>query len=316
MDGVITQMKALPPVQQALAGTLFTWGVTALGACVVLVEPLLPGSDSSRQKFLDLCYGFSGGVMLAASYFSLLAPAVAISEKIPFYTDTIIMERLDGSGGINLVWLPVAVGFAVGILFIVLGDMLVKRRMDAAAVARRKKTDETDNESVLLAEELRQRDRSWRRVLLLVAAVTIHNIPEGMAVGVGFGALGGKSCELMGCSFSDAFNLALGIGLQNFPEGMAVSLPLRRQGLPLSTCLFYGQLSGMVEPVAGVLGALLVTHLEPILPYAMAFAAGAMVFVVVDDLVPEAHQHGNGRLASVGCAIGFIVMMVLDVALG
>eukprot|EP01061_Rhynchopus_euleeides_P016050 TRINITY_DN27222_c0_g1_i1.p2 TRINITY_DN27222_c0_g1~~TRINITY_DN27222_c0_g1_i1.p2 ORF type:complete len:316 (+),score=131.75 TRINITY_DN27222_c0_g1_i1:102-1049(+) len=315
MDGTIAYLKGLGPVEQALAGTLFTWGVTALGACVVLIEPLLPGSGASRQKFLDLCYGFSGGVMLAASYFSLLAPAVDISEKIPMYSEYTLFERLDGSGGINLVWLPAAVGFLVGVLFVLAGDYFVKRHLDAQAIGAAKKNDDS-SEALQLAEELRSRRTSWRRVLLLVAAITIHNIPEGMAVGVGFGALGGSSCDLLGCSFSDAFNLALGIGLQNFPEGMAVSLPLRRQGLPLSTCIFYGQLSGMVEPVAGVLGALLVTHLEPILPYAMSFAAGAMIFVVVDDLIPEAQQHNNGRLSSIGCVIGFIVMMSLDLALG
>ena len=306
-------LKGLSPVQQALAGTLFTWGVTALGAAVVLIEPLLPGSDAKRQQFLDLCYGFSGGVMLAASYFSLLAPAVAISEKIPFYADTTIVPRLDGNGGINLVFLPAVVGFLVGVLFVLLGDWFVARYLDKKDVGFSKKNDD---ESIQLAAELKAKRTSWRRVLLLVAAITIHNIPEGMAIGVGFGALGGKSCELLGCSFSDAFNLAIGIGLQNFPEGMAVSLPLRRQGVPISTCLFYGQLSGMVEPIAGVLGALLVTQLEPILPYAMSFAAGAMVFVVIDDLVPESHQHGNGRIASLGCVFGFLLMMTLDLALG
>eukprot|EP01060_Flectonema_neradi_P005685 TRINITY_DN13808_c0_g1_i1.p1 TRINITY_DN13808_c0_g1~~TRINITY_DN13808_c0_g1_i1.p1 ORF type:complete len:306 (+),score=43.80 TRINITY_DN13808_c0_g1_i1:77-994(+) len=305
MDWVDT-LKTMAPVQQALAGTMFTWGVTALGSAVVFLDPLL-GSGSGKQRFLDLCYGFAGGVMLAASYWSLLAPAISIAEQTPLYSEYHLFERIDGSH-INLVWLPIAIGFAVGVMFVAAGDHIMKNYIESNRIANQKKDDDY---SVLLAQEV-----SWRRVLMLVFAITIHNIPEGVAVGVGFGYLGTDTCSKLGCSFYDAFNLALGIGLQNFPEGMAVSLPLRRQGLPLWKCFFYGQLSGMVEPFSGVLGAVAVEYMEPLLPYAMSFAAGAMVFVVADDLIPEAQHNGNGRTASVGCIVGFITMMILDVALG
>ncbi|KAJ9462372.1 Protein GufA [Diplonema papillatum] len=306
---IAAYLQGLTPLQQALLGTLFTWGVTALGASLVVLDPLL-GSGKTKQQWLDACYGFSGGVMLAASYWSLLAPAISIAEKTPAYADYALAERIDGSF-VNLVWLPVAIGFAVGAGFVVGGDELVSRYLKKQRDPMGKKYDDELPEAVLLASET-----SWRRVLLLVAAITLHNIPEGLAVGVGFGALGTQTCDVVGCSFGDAFNLALGIGLQNFPEGMAVALPLRRQGVSLWKCFFYGQLSGMVEPIAGVIGSLMVTQIEPILPYAMAFAAGAMVFVVVDDLIPEAQAHGNGRTASIGCMVGFLTMMTLDVALG
>eukprot|EP01063_Lacrimia_lanifica_P013800 TRINITY_DN20405_c0_g1_i1.p1 TRINITY_DN20405_c0_g1~~TRINITY_DN20405_c0_g1_i1.p1 ORF type:complete len:333 (+),score=126.47 TRINITY_DN20405_c0_g1_i1:78-1076(+) len=317
------------PMLQAVAGTMFTWAVTALGSALVFLDPLLPVSQDTKQVVLDAAYGFSGGVMLAASYWSLLAPAIELAEKTPWYANYQLWEKPDGTF-VSLTWLPPAVGILAGVAFLILGDALVASYMDKQTeteLARRKKNDETEwrpspggdageGEGVRLAMELRAKDRSWRRVLLLVAAVTIHNIPEGMAVGVGFGALGTETCEKLGCSYSDAVNLALGIGLQNFPEGMAVSLPLRRHGVPLWTCFFYGQLSGMVEPFAGLLGATMISTMEPLLPYALSFAAGAMIFVVVDDLIPESHQHGNVRTATFGCVVGFLTMMILDVALG
>merc|ERR1719237_2036876 len=173
-----------------------------------------------------------------------------------------------------------------------------------------------ENGEVLLenleVEEMRRKEEHWRRILLLIVAVTVHNIPEGLAVGVGFGAIG----RTKSATFESARNLALGIGIQNFPEGLSVSLPLKAAGFPTSTAIWYGQLSGLVEPVAGLLGAALVAFIVPILPYALAFAAGAMVYVVVDDIIPEAQSQGNGRAASWGAVVGFIVMMSLDVALG
>eukprot|EP01064_Diplonema_japonicum_P034990 TRINITY_DN7414_c0_g4_i1.p1 TRINITY_DN7414_c0_g4~~TRINITY_DN7414_c0_g4_i1.p1 ORF type:complete len:289 (+),score=18.24 TRINITY_DN7414_c0_g4_i1:51-917(+) len=286
---IIGWVQTLPPAYQALCGTLFTWGVTALGALVVLLDPMM--GKSFRAKFLDICYGFSGGVMLAASYWSLLAPAIDITEN-NWWGKQAMWERPDGSE-ITMAWVPVAIGLAAGVLFVVVGDYIVGKYLEGGG-----------NEAVKLANMKQQ--ASWRRVLLLVAAITIHNIPEGLAVGVSFG----------GSNFYQSVNLAIGIGLQNFPEGMAVALPLRRQGLPVLTCIWYGQLSGMVEPIAGVIGAMAVTAVEPLLPYAMAFAAGAMIFVVVDDLIPESHAQGNGRLSSIGCILGFITMMALDVALG
>ena len=194
---------------------------------------------------------------------------------------------------------------------------LLLKKVSAAETGEAKKQDGGVPDSEDSLEAAAAKSGSWRRILLLVFAITLHNIPEGLAVGVAFGGLGTETCKKLDtCSFDDAFNLALGIGIQNFPEGLAVSMPLRRSGTGLFKSFFYGQLSGMVEPVAGVLGASAVQSMEPILPYAMAFAAGAMIFVVVDDLIPEAQIHGNGRAASIGCMFGFIVMMSLDVALG
>ncbi|XP_018309559.1 zinc transporter ZIP11-like isoform X1 [Mycetomoellerius zeteki] len=156
------------------------------------------------------------------------------------------------------------------------------------------------------------KNNQWRRILLLIVAITVHNIPEGLAVGVGFGAIGSSASA----TFENARNLAIGIGIQNFPEGLAVALPLQAAGISTLKSFWYGQLSGMVEPIAGVLGAAGVTLAAPALPYALAFAAGAMIYVVIDDIIPEAHQSGNGKLASWAAIVGFLVMMSLDVGLG
>lgn len=326
-------LEGYSPVTQALLGTLFTWGLTAAGAALVFVF-------SSRQKrILDGSLGFAAGVMLAASYWSLLAPAIDMAED-------------SGKYG-QFAFVPVAVGFALGAAFVYFADLampllgVVSDPHTALALSPDTKFDKESDRQ--LSEEMSIRidkaengevyhrkrsshsssgegqetgskqqeaaaraDSSWRRILLLILAITIHNIPEGLAVGVGFGAVGKTSTA----TFESARNLAIGIGIQNFPEGLAVSLPLRGSGVSTWKAFWYGQLSGMVEPVAGLLGAVAVVLAEPLLPFALAFAAGAMVYVVVDDIIPEAQVSGNGRLASWTSILGFVVMMSLDVGLG
>ena len=259
----------LHPVVQALIATLFTWGLTALGAAPVLFM------KSLNRRILDAMLGFAAGVMIAASYWSLLAPAIEMS---------------DGS------WVPAAIGFLLGGAFLWGVDKVLPHLHPGRPV----------NE----AEGIKT---SWERSVLLVTAITLHNIPEGLAVGVAFGAV---AYGLPSASFGAAVALAIGIGIQNFPEGTAVSMPLRREGMSRLKSFWYGQLSGAVEPVAGVLGAAAVLTIRPILPYALAFAAGAMIFVVIEELIPESQQEGNTDLATVGAMVGFTVMMALDVALG
>ncbi|KAK4311412.1 hypothetical protein Pmani_017088 [Petrolisthes manimaculis] len=338
---------------QALLGTLFTWGLTAAGSAVVF---LLPGT---KRSVLDGSLGFAAGVMTAASFWSLLAPAIELAESSGNY----------GAEG-EWAFLPVAVGFFLGALFVYGADVFMtstglhspnfvlalksdtKKQDDESRSAVYTETPyhsttshvsevgsstNSDSYTSIYLNDLKQRRggpaekttdtwedeescghggdarrQQWRRILLLIIAITVHNIPEGLAVGVGFGAIGKTPLA----TFNKAKNLALGIGIQNFPEGMAVSLPLRGAGHSMWSAFWYGQLSGMVEPVAGIIGALAVTICEPVLPYALAFAAGAMIFVVVDDIIPEAQNGGNGRLSSWWCVLGFIVMMALDVGLG
>jgi ZIP family zinc transporter len=263
----------LHPVTQALLGTLFTWFLTALGAGLVFFFKQI------RRRVLDGMLGFAGGVMIAASYWSLLAPAIEMAEE---------------AGG--PAWVPATVGFLAGGLFIWLIDRLLPHLH--AGMPR---------------ESAEGISTSWRRSILLVLAITIHNIPEGLAVGVAFGAL---AADIPSASLAGAAALALGIGIQNFPEGAAVSVPLRREGLSRLKSFWYGQLSGIVEPVAGVAGAFAVVLMKPVLPYALAFAAGAMIYVVVEELIPEAHADGHSDFATVGAMLGFAVMMTLDVALG
>ncbi|KAM9715875.1 zinc transporter ZIP11 isoform 2-T2 [Menidia menidia] len=339
-------LEGYSPVTQALLGTLFTWGLTAAGAALVFVF-------SSRQKrILDGSLGFAAGVMLAASYWSLLAPAIDMAED-------------SGKYG-SFAFIPVAVGFTLGAAFVYFADLampllgvgadphtalalppdskLTKEKAEAPSfqlpdseemtvrIGRAGAlSDKLENGDVYQRrrgphsshsdgpetgnkhrEGAQQMDISWRRILLLILAITIHNIPEGLAVGVGFGAVG----KTPSATFESARNLAIGIGIQNFPEGLAVSLPLRGSGVSAWRAFWYGQLSGMVEPAAGLLGAFAVVLAEPLLPYALAFAAGAMVYVVVDDIIPEAQLSGNGRLASWTSILGFVVMMSLDVGLG
>jgi len=269
----LEDLLSVNPVVLALAATLFTWAVTALGAALVFFFKTID------KRMLNLMLGFAAGVMIAASFWSLLAPGIAIAEE-------------QGKPG----WLPAVVGFLAGGLFLFLMDKLLPH------VHFSKKTEE--------AEGIRT---SWRRSVLLVLAITLHNIPEGLAIGVAFGALTqNPSVEVL----TTALVLALGIGIQNFPEGAAVSIPLRREGLSRWQAFKYGQASGMVEPLAGVLGALMVIYIDPLLPYALSFAAGAMIFVVVEELIPESQNGDKTDLSTVGAMLGFAVMMFLDVALG
>jgi len=258
--------------QQALLAGIFTWGVTAIGASVVFL------ASRPSQKMLDIMLGFAAGVMLAASFWSLLAPAIIMSESL-------------GYPG----WLPPAIGFVLGGSFLRLLDKVIPHLHPAMA--------ETAPDGPA---------SSLRRTTLLVIAITLHNIPEGLAVGVAFGATG----LMPEATFAGAVALALGIGLQNFPEGLAVSMPLRREGLSPISAFRYGQASAIVEPLFAFLGAMLVQAARPILPYALSFAAGAMIFVVVEEVVPESQSSGNGDLATMGVLAGFTLMMVLDVALG
>ncbi len=260
-------------VLTALLATLFTWGLTALGAATVFL------TTGVSRKLLDGALGFAAGVMIAASFWSLLAPAIEMSEggPLPHYVPPVIGFLLGGFSlwGIHKILPHLHRGLARG-----------------------------DLEGPTVA---------WRRTTLLIAAMTLHNIPEGLAVGVAFGAV---AADLPAASLAGAVALAIGIGIQNFPEGLAVSMPLRGQGVSKLRSFWFGQMSAAVEPIAGVLGALAVVAARPILPYALAFAAGAMIFVVVEEVIPESHGSGNTDIATVSALVGFAVMMTLDVALG
>lgn len=261
----------LPAPAQALAAGICTWAFTAVGAAGVFPVKRPP------QKLLDVMLGFAGGVMVAASCWSLLVPSIEISAELGLHA-----------------WLPPAAGFLAGGCFLRLLDMALPHLHPAMA------EDVPDGPP-----------SSLRRTTLLVLAITLHNIPEGLAVGVAFGAIG----ILPQATAAGGISLALGMGLQNLPEGLAVSMPLRREGLSRRGAFFYGQLSAAVEPIFAFLGAFLVSAARPVLPYALAFAAGAMMFVVVEETVPESQSSGNGDLATMGFLIGFAVMMVLDVGL-
>jgi ZIP family zinc transporter len=271
----------LNPVVQALLATLFTWGVTAAGAAVVIF------AKNVSVKFLDFALGMAAGVMIAASFWSLLAPAIDLAEQYP--------ETL---GGWTIPkWIPPLVGFLLGAVCLRVIDRFLPHLHPDLKVAEGVKTN-------------------WQRSTLLVLAITIHNIPEGLAVGVAFGAASFLTGAEQTAQIGAALALALGIGLQNFPEGSAVALPLRREGMSRGKALWYGQLSGIVEPMAGVAGALAVMTMRAILPYALAFAAGAMIFVAAEELIPESQRKGNVDLATGGVIVGFAIMMSLDVALG
>lgn len=270
---IIEILSGLSPITQALLATLFTWLVTALGAGVVFFF-----TDVDR-RLLDSMLGFAAGVMIAASFWSLLAPAIEISEN-------------QGVPG----WIPAVIGFLAGGLFLRLIDSVLPHLHPALA--------NSEPEGI---------KTKWQRSVLLVLAVTLHNFPEGLAVGVAFGAV---AANIPSASIAGAVALAVGIGLQNFPEGASVSIPLKREGLSSNKSFMYGQFSGAVEPIAGVMGASAVYYMRPILPYALAFAAGAMIFVVGEELIPEANSEGNSHLATTGLMLGFAVMMFLDVSLG
>ncbi len=269
-DRLIHFLENIHPVQAALLATLFTWFLTALGAATVFLFKEL------SRRWLDGMLGFTGGVMIAASYWSLLAPAIEMSP---------------GDGFIKVI--PAAVGFFLGALFLFGLDKVLPHLHINFKEPEGVKT-------------------SFKRTTLLVLAITLHNIPEGLAVGVLFG---GVAAGIPEASIAGATTLAIGIGLQNFPEGIAVSMPLRRMGMSRRKSFFYGQSSALVEPIFGVLGALAVTFFAPMLPYALAFAAGAMIFVVIEEVIPETQLEKNTDIATLGFIGGFIVMMTLDVAL-
>ena len=263
--------ESLDPVLGALYASLFTWGITALGASMVFFVKTM------NRAVLDGLLGFTGGVMVAASFWSLLAPGIEMSP---------------GTGFVKVI--PSIIGFGLGALFIFGLDKILPHVHINFKESEGIKTP-------------------WRRTTLMVMAITLHNIPEGLAVGVLFG---GVAAGIPEASIVGAVALAIGIGIQNFPEGIAVSMPMRRQGVSRLKCFWYGQLSAIVEPIAAVIGAVAVTFFTPILPYALAFAAGAMIFVVVEEVIPETQQDKYTDIATLGFIGGFIVMMTLDVGLG
>lgn len=266
-------LARLHPIAQALLATCFTWFLTALGAAVVFTA-----KDLSR-KVLDGLLGFAAGVMIAASYWSLLAPAIEMSK-----------------GNDLPEWFPAATGFLLGGLFLRLVDRLLPHLHLGFP-----------------PEEAEGIKTGWRGTILMISAITMHNIPEGLAVGIAFGAV---AAGFPAATLPAAVALTIGIGIQNFPEGLAVSMPLRRAGMSRGKSFWYGQLSGAVEPLAGVIGAAAVLISQPLLPYALGFAAGAMIFVVVEQAVPESQRGGHTDLATLGAMLGFTVMMILDVAFG
>ncbi len=270
---LIEALKDMSPIFQAFLATCFTWFVTALGAAMVFFF-----KEISR-KLLDGMLGFAAGVMIAASFWSLLAPSIELSDEMGF-----------------IPWIPPLIGFLAGGVSLRVVDRLLPHLHPGLSMSE--------------AEGIHT---TWHKSILLVLAITLHNIPEGLAVGVAFGAV---AAGIPSASLAGAIALAIGIGLQNFPEGTAVSAPLRRTGLSRLKSFWYGQLSGAVEPVAGILGAYAVMAMRPLLPYALAYAAGAMIFVVVEDAIPESQLYGNTDTATLGAMLGFAVMMSLDVALG
>lgn len=269
---MIQFLSNLNPIVQALLATLFTWGMTALGAVPVFFRRTI------NQDLMDGSLGMAAGVMIAASFWSLLAPAIEMSEELGL-----------------IPWLPPLTGFLAGGAFLWITDKILPHLHKGLA-----RTE---------AEGIRT---SWRRSTLLVLAITLHNVPEGLAVGVAFGA---AAYGMPGATLAAAVALTIGIALQNLPEGTAVAMPLRREGLSPFKSFMLGQFSGMVEPVAGVIGAGTVLLMRPLLPYALAFAAGAMIFVVAEELIPEAQRRGETDIPTVGVMLGFAVMMVLDVGL-
>jgi len=261
----------LSPVMQAFIATLFTWFVTALGASIVFFFKKI------NKNIMDSMLGFAAGVMVAASFLSLLAPAIEMAENLKM-----------------IPWVIVTIGFISGGLLLFIGDKIYD--------IKDKKISKKDNQK-----------NSLKRCIMLISSITLHNIPEGLAVGVAFGSL---AYGLDGTTLAAAITLAIGIGLQNFPEGSAVSLPLMREGFSRKKAFFLGQLSGIVEPMAGILGALLVLKMRVLLPFLLSFAAGAMIYVVVEELIPESQTNKRKDLMALWTLIGFSIMMILDIALG
>lgn len=274
MKELIAYFELIDPVYAALIATTFTWLLTAAGASLVFFFKTM------HRGVLDAMLGFTGGVMVAASFWSLLNPAIEMSEKL--YP--------------TMKWMPAAVGFLLGALFLF--------GMDKTLPHLHINFGENESEGT---------KTQWHRSVLLVLAITLHNIPEGLAVGVLFGA---AASGIGDASIAGAVALAIGIGIQNFPEGFAVAMPLRRSGVSRFKSFWYGQLSAIVEPVAGVVGAMAVIYMQPILPFALAFAAGAMIYVVVEEVIPETQRDKYTDIAVLGFIGGFLVMMILDVSLG
>jgi ZIP family zinc transporter len=271
---MIEFLEQFNPVTQAFIATLFTWGVTAAGASLVFF------TNALNRKLMDCMLGFAAGVMIAASFWSLLAPGIEMAEQMGMTP-----------------WLVATIGFMGGGIFMRITDKFLPHLHPGLAMDK--------SEGV---------KTSWQKSTLLVTAITLHNIPEGLAVGVAFGAV---AAGLPSATMGAAIALAIGIGIQNFPEGTAVSMPLRREGMSKGKSFMMGQASGMVEPIAGVLGALFVLNMQSVLPYALCFAAGAMIFVVVEELIPESQQDDRHiDIVTMATMIGFSVMMILDVALG
>lgn len=260
----------LNPVLQALIAGCLTWFLTALGAAVVFL------SKGLSRKLLDASLGFAAGVMLSASFWGLILPSVKLS-----------CDRG------NMAWIPAALGFAIGGIFMRITDRVIPHL-----------------HIYLPLEKAEGIKTSWHKTTLIVLAMSLHNIPEGLVIGVSFGAL---AQGLPGATLAAAVALTIGIGIQDFPEGFAVSMPLRHKGVGRFRSFWYGQLSGIVEPVAALVGALAVSFSRPLLPYAMGFAAGAMIFIIIEELIPESQYGGNGDIATIGTMLGFICMMALEV---
>lgn len=273
-DKMIDFIATLSPINQALLATLFTWGMTAIGAALVFTTKTL------NQKLMDGMLGFAGGVMIAASFWSLLSPAISMAESSSMPS-----------------WFPATVGFLLGGGFLWVADKIIPHVHPTSQLK--------DAEGI--------KPENKRRSTLLVFAITLHNIPEGLAVGVAFGAV---AAGFPSASLAAAVALAIGIGIQNLPEGTAVAMPLRRDGMSRRKSFLYGQFSGLVEPIAAVIGVLAVTVMTPLLPYALSFAAGAMIFVVIEEVIPGSQENGNKDLASICLMLGFTLMMILDVAFG
>ena len=262
---MIDKILTLNPIIQALIAGLFTYGITILGASVVLFMKKI------NKTFLDSSLSLSAGIMIAASFFSLILPSIDMSKELKL-----------------IPWLIVSIGFISGGLFLYLGNKIYE-----------KKLNKTDN--------------SLKRCIMIILSITLHNIPEGMAVGVAFGSV---IYNIPGASLLSAWIIALGIGIQNFPEGSAISLPLRREGFSRKKAFFFGQISGIVEPISAVLGALLVIKIRILLPILLAFAGGAMIYVVTEELIPESQTNKRKDLMTIFTIIGFTIMMILDISLG
>lgn len=269
----MNNFSLLPGYIQALGGGLITWTLTSLGSAMVFIF------GNVKKRSLVFMYGFAAGVMMAASFWSLLAPSIELSSAMSLPE-----------------WIIPSSGFVIGALFLWTLDKILPHLHSGH--------NRSEQEGI---------KTNWSKTILLLFAITLHNIPEGLAVGVAFGA---SAIDAGGASLSAAFALALGIGIQNFPEGAAVSLPLRTEGFSKTKAFIYGSLSGIVEPIAAIVGAVLITHMTFMLPFALAFSAGAMVYVVIEELVPEAVQEEHGHIGVLSFMIGFIIMMILDVALG